>query len=142
MLTLAGCSDQPDVPLAPGQADYNTYCSACHAPDGAGRPPTFPPLAGSEWLARGPDAVALVALVGLRGPIEVAGRNYNGFMPAARQASDAELAALLGFIGSQWADWNEPITAERIAELRAATAAIEMPVGREGLEAAAAEVLE
>lgn len=140
-LMLAACSDQPDVPLAPGQAEFNTFCSACHGPDGAGRAPSFPPLAGSELVARGPEHVALIALAGLRGPIEVAGQSYNGFMPAVRQASDAELAALIGFIGDQWADWPTAIDAARIAELRAATAGVEMPVGRDGLDALAAEVL-
>ena len=133
-LLLAGCSDEPDEPLEPGEAQYVQYCSACHARDGAGRPPTFPPLAGSEWLDLGPDAVSLIVLLGLRGEIEVAGRTYRGYMPTMRQLDDADIALTLDFIDRQWADWDRVPSAEDIAALRARVADEPLLEGREALE--------
>ncbi len=127
-LWLVGCSDEPDAPLAIGEAEYIRYCSTCHGRGGAGRPPSFPPLAGSEWLELGPEAVSLLVLLGLRGEIEVAGRTYRGYMPGMRQIDDYELAALLGFIGSQWAQWADTPDVERIGVLR------ELMAGKASLE--------
>jgi mono/diheme cytochrome c family protein len=135
-LLLAACSGEPEQPLEPGQAEYVKYCATCHARDGSGRPPTFPPLAGSEWLALGPDASALIVLLGLKGEIEVAGRTYRGYMPSMRQLSDAELAAILGFVGERWADWDDIPDVQRIAQLRSATEGRAMLEGRSGLDAA------
>ncbi|MFO7762589.1 MAG: cytochrome c [Wenzhouxiangellaceae bacterium] len=133
-LALAGCSDEPDVPLQPGESEYVRYCSTCHGRDGAGRPPTFPPLAGSEWLELGPEAVSLVVLLGLRGEIEVAGTTYRGYMPHMRQVDDEELAALLGFIAGQWAQWDGTPDAGQLAALRERIADEDLLEGRADLE--------
>ncbi len=138
---LTGCGEQPEQPLATGEAEYRKFCSTCHGVDGGGRPPTFPPLAGSEWLDMGPDAVALVVLVGLKGEIEVAGRTYRGYMPPMTQLSDAQIAAVLGYLAEAgWAGWPGSPNAGRIAELRQRAAALEMFVGRADLEAALEEL--
>jgi len=139
-LLLAGCSDEPDAPLQPGEAQYVQYCSACHARDGAGRPPTFPPLAGSEWLELGPEAVSLVVLLGLRGEIEVAGRTYRGYMPTMRQLDDADIRFVLEYIDGQWADWESVPSVEEIASLRARVAGEPLLEGREPLERLLEEV--
>ncbi|MDT8408280.1 MAG: cytochrome c [Wenzhouxiangellaceae bacterium] len=118
-LLLTACSGEPAEPLAPGQAEYQKYCSSCHGKSGEGRSRSFPPLQGSEWLELGPDAVALVVLRGLRGKIEVAGTTYRGYMPTMRQAGDAEIAALLGYISGAWAQWPGVPNAARIGQLRA-----------------------
>jgi len=139
-LLLVGCSDEPTEPLQPGEAEYVRYCSACHSRDGAGRPPTFPPLAGSEWLDLGPEALSLIVLLGLRGEIEVAGRTYRGYMPSMRQLDDAEIALILGHIEQQWADWPQVPTAEEVAELRARVADVPLLEGRDALERVLDEV--
>lgn len=139
-LLLAGCSDEPDEPLEPGEAQYVQYCSACHSRDGAGRPPTFPPLAGSEWLDLGPDAVSLIALLGLRGEIEVSGRTYRGYMPTMRQLDDEEIRLILEYIDQQWADWETVPSTEEIASLRSRVADQPLLEGREALERVLEEV--
>ena len=138
----AGCSDAPDEPLRAGEEPYRRYCATCHGTDGAGKAPAFPPLAGSEWLALGPDAVALVVLLGLKGEIEVAGRTYRGYMPPMPQISDDELAATLGFlVEAGWADWPDGGPgAGRIAELRARVADRGILEGRTDLESLLDEV--
>lgn len=133
-LLLVGCSDEPEVPLEPGEAQYVQYCSTCHSRDGSGRPPNFPPLADSEWLALGPEAVSLIAVLGLRGEIEVAGLTYRGYMPTMRHLDDEEIKLILDYIDQQWADWTRVPEAEEIAVLRARVADEPLLEGREELE--------
>lgn len=133
-LFLVGCSDEPKAPLQPGEAEYVRYCSTCHSSDGLGRPPTFPPLAGSEWLELGPEAVSLVVLLGLRGEIEVAGRTYRGYMPTMRQLDDSEITLILDYIDQQWADWERVPSTEETATLRARVTDEPLLEGREALE--------
>lgn len=138
---LTACGDRPEAPMAAGEAEYRKFCSTCHGVDGSGRPPTFPPLAGSEWLELGADATALVILLGLKGEIEVAGRTYRGYMPSMNQLSDAEIASVLDYLaGAGWAQWRDLPTPDRVAELRAASAGFEMLEGRDGLESALEEI--
>ena len=51
---VAAETAKPDADtMKRGQAVYARTCLACHQPTGAGLPPVFPPLAGSEWIAKG-----------------------------------------------------------------------------------------
>ena len=139
LLVLTACSEET-AELAAGQEPYLRYCSTCHGISGEGRPPTFPPLAGSEWLDLGPEATALIVLVGLRGEIEVAGQTYRGYMPPLRHISDQDIAASIGYIDDQWADWPEPLTAARVAALREQLGNRQPIQGLEGLQALLEEI--
>lgn len=134
-LWLAACSDEPGAPLPAGEAEYKRFCSTCHGRDGTGSPPNFPPLAGSQWLDLGPEAIALVALLGLRGEIEVAGETYRGYMPNMRQVDDDEMVRLLGYIAEQWAGWDAVPNTDEVARLRQAANEADILNGREDLEA-------
>jgi mono/diheme cytochrome c family protein len=138
---IAGCADQPDQPLAFGELEYQRFCSTCHGIDGTGRPPTFPPLAGSEWMELGPESVALIVLVGLRGEIEVAGRTYRGYMPPMTQLSDEQIAAVLSYLTEAgWAAWPDLPDVARVAGLREQAESLEVFIGRAPLEAALEEL--
>lgn len=136
MLSLTACDRgtgvDAGVPLALGQEPYLRYCAACHGNQGQGRPPAFPPLAGSEWMGLPPKAHALIILYGLRGEIEVAGRVYRGFMPPMQNMSDQEIADVLAFMDAQWGPArSEPaLTAADIAVLREARPGQRQPLYR------------
>lgn len=133
-LILAGCSEPGEEAGIAGYAEYQRACSTCHGRDGDGRAPTFPPLAGSEWLDLGPESVALVVLLGLKGEIEVAGRTWRGFMPHMRQLPDADVATILDYINQRWAGWDEVPGPAQIAELRSFTDQRAILEGRDDLE--------
>jgi len=134
-LVLSACGDQEPDERPPGEVLYQRACAACHGADGSGRMPGFPPLQGSEWLDMGPDAVALVTIHGLKGEIEVAGRTYRGYMPPMNQLDDAEVAAVLNYINSRWADWPQDVDAARVKQLRDHGAGQPVIDGRADLEA-------
>jgi len=104
-------------------------CQGCHQPSGTGIPGVFPPLAGHVpdiLAAKGGRAWLIqVLLWGMSGEITVKGTKYNGLMPAYRQLSDAEIAALLNHISTQWGNkfpaGQKPFTASEVRAQRAKT---------------------
>lgn len=107
-----------------GAAVYASRCSACHQASGAGLPGLFPPLAGSEWVLGKETTLAALVLHGASGPLTVKGSTYNGAMPAfGAQLPDAELAAVLTHLRSQWGNRAAPVTAETVATVRKETVA-------------------
>lgn len=107
-----------------GAAVYASRCVACHQASGAGLPGVFPPLAGSEWVAGKETTLIAVVLHGASGALTVKGSTYNGAMPAfGAQLQDAELAAVLTHVRSQWGNRAAPVTADTVATVRKETAA-------------------
>lgn len=135
-LALAGCKGPPPSTGLAGETEYLRTCAACHGSAGEGRAPTFPPLAGSEWLDLGPDAIALIVIHGLKGEIQVAGKSYRGYMPPMHQLSDADIAAILGYIGARWGQGSSgAVDVARITQLRAHGKDQSMISGLKDLEA-------
>ena len=139
---LAACgSDQTALELAPGQEQYLRHCASCHGNQGEGRPPTFPPLAGSEWMELPSEALALIILLGLRGEIEVAGRTYRGYMPPMQHINDEDIAALIGFTERAWAGREPRLSGADVARIRGSFDGRRPPLYRkEGLLEALAEL--
>lgn len=136
LLLLAACSESPPPQTSddPGEAAYLRHCAICHGPDGLGRPPVFPPLARSEWMELPPEALSAIALLGLRGEIEVAGQRYSGLMPPLRHLSDTELAAIIRYTIERWGSGEMDWAAEDIAALRPALDGRRMLDGRSDLD--------
>ncbi|MGY6588312.1 MAG: c-type cytochrome [Wenzhouxiangella sp.] len=121
VLILSACTDPaPTGDMALGQEPYLRWCASCHGNEGQGRPPAFPPIAGSEWLDLPDDGLALIILYGLRGEIEVAGRTYRGFMPPMQHLLDEDIADVIAFMLDSWGDRQAMIDSARVHELRGA----------------------
>ena len=114
---------------ASGEQVY-VQCAGCHQASGAGVAGAFPPLAGElPRLAAAGEAGRLfpvkVLLFGLRGPIEAQGKPYNASMPSFGWLSDADIAAVLNYVFTNWGNDKllpkgfKPISAEEVKALRA-----------------------
>lgn len=111
-----------------GKTVYSTTCAACHQATGEGVEGTYPPLAGSEWVNGDEAKVVRIVLGGLTGPVEVAGETYSGMMPPwGGVLKDADIAAVLTYVRSTWGNKAAPITAAKVAAIRAATASRTAP---------------
>jgi mono/diheme cytochrome c family protein len=121
-LSACGGADSAPADAVRGQAEYLRYCSTCHGADGQGRAPTFPPLAGSEWMSLPPETLTAIVLRGLRGEIEVAGSSYRGYMPPLPHIEDASLAAIVAYTKQRWSDETPTWRAEDVAAVRARVA--------------------
>lgn len=133
---LAGCGDSsgPEKARSPGEAAFARHCAGCHGMQGQGRPPAFPPLAGSEWMALPPEGLSAIVLLGLRGEIEVAGKRYAGYMPPMQHIDDARVADIVRYLKQTWSEAAPEWTAADVARLRSALAGRPVPEGREGIE--------
>jgi mono/diheme cytochrome c family protein len=106
-----------------GGAIFAARCVACHQTTGLGIPGVFPPLAGSEWVLGSDKILVLIPLHGITGPVQVKGAKYVGAMPVFSTLSDAEIAAVLTYVRSQWGNSAAPVSASTVAAGREATKA-------------------
>ena len=121
-------SAAPSAQGVDGKQVFSTTCAACHQATGEGVPGVYPPLAGSEWVNGDEAKVIRILLHGVTGPIEVAGETFNSMMPPwGATLKDADIAAVLTYARSTWGNKGAPITAAKVASIRAATASRTTP---------------
>ncbi|GHC46313.1 DUF7133 domain-containing protein [Roseibacillus persicicus] len=101
-----------------GKTQYNTFCFACHQPDGNGVPGAFPPLAESEWVNGPVENLIRIQLRGLQGEIEVKGVTYNSMMAPMATQTDEQIAAVLTYVRNSFGNSAPAVTPEMVAELR------------------------
>jgi mono/diheme cytochrome c family protein len=104
-----------------GKQVYNLSCSACHQPNGQGLAGQFPPLAGSEWVVgEGPGRVIRIVLSGVSGPIDVAGAHFDStaMPPWKGGLDDAQIAAVVTYIRTEWGNKAGPVTPEQVKKVR------------------------
>lgn len=113
----AGAPIDPAV-MEIGKAQF-LVCGACHGQNGEGTA-AGPPLAGSEWVNGPVSNLILIQLRGLKGPITVAGKEYNfpaGMTPMAYQ-TDEQIAGVLTYVRNSFGNKASAVKAEQIAALR------------------------
>lgn len=124
LLPLIGCAlHNPQSPTADdrGRKQFQSYCAACHQYDGQGVGDA-PPLAGSPWVTGPEDRLIKIVLHGVRGRMEISGKTYDREMPGfAPILSDQDVSSLLSFVRRQFGAPSEPISADAVSRVRAAT---------------------
>lgn len=104
-----------------GQSVYEARCASCHASDGRGKPPEYPPLAGNPSIQM-ESAVNPIRMV-LNGgfPPGTSGnpRPY-GMPPFAQRLSDDEVAAVVTYIRAAWGNRGTAVSSRQANELRTA----------------------
>ena len=126
LVTTVAVAAETAKPAAPnadtmkrGQAAYTKgMCVACHQPTGAGLPPAFPPLAGSEWVAKSTSIAIRNILHGMQGPVVVKGVTYNGVMPAVTTLNDQEIADVVTFVSNSWGNTGPVVTEAEVAAIK------------------------
>ena len=111
------------APAVDGKQVFGAKCAACHQASGLGVAGVFPPLAGAEWVLGSEKVLISILLHGVQGELEVNGNKYNGVMPAFGTLADAELAAVLSYIRSDWGNKAPPVMVAAVAAQREATKA-------------------
>ncbi|SMP60966.1 Cytochrome c, mono-and diheme variants [Neorhodopirellula lusitana] len=118
-LSQAGEKKEKQIdPILLGKRIYNN-CVSCHQASGEGVAGQYPPLNQSEWVLGDDRILARILLGGLNGPIEVKGTTYNAQMPAWKQLSDRDIAAVLTFIRQNWNNTAPAVEESTIANVRA-----------------------
>ncbi len=109
--------------MARGEAIYKEYCLACHQANGQGLAPVYPPLAKSDWLKKhSKDDFAKIMINGLKGPITVNGKKYNGVMtPIPAKYSDSDIAAVMTYVYNSFGNAGGSVSAADVAKARKAS---------------------
>ncbi len=112
---LAALADDPSKVwkledlVARGEKVYNANCAACHRPDGKGAGP-IKPLDGSAIVLNDTTTQLKTMLNGAN----------NGAMPAWKQLSDTELAAVATYAKNSWSNkTGKLVQPAQVADLRA-----------------------
>lgn len=106
-----------------GKELYAFICGACHQPHGNGQEGLAPPLVDSEWTTGSEQRLIRIVLHGLRDEITVKGQKWNLNMPAFGEAvDDQQIADVLTYVRREWGHTAEPVKAETVKVVRAATA--------------------
>ena len=102
-----------------GKAAYaKGTCNACHQPNGMGLPGVFPPLAGSEWVAKDASIAVRNIINGMKDPITVKGVTYNGVMPALGILNDKEIADVVTYVSNSWGNSGPVVTEAEVAAIK------------------------
>jgi len=101
-----------------GQAVYSKTCFVCHQPTGAGIPGAFPPLAGSEWIAKDASIAVRNIINGMQGPIVVKGMTYNMPMPPVAGLSDKDIAAVVTYVNNSWGNAGPTVTEAEVTAIK------------------------
>jgi len=105
-----------------GESLFSGTCSVCHQANGKGLEAVFPPLAGSDLLAKDPHRAQQIVLNGLSGAVTVNGKTFNSVMPPMSQLNDDELADILTYVTHSWGNNGYRYSASELAETRKKTA--------------------
>jgi mono/diheme cytochrome c family protein len=104
-----------------GQTVYEARCAICHARDGSGMPPAYPPLAGnpSIQMQSAVNPIRMVLNGGFPPGTQDNPRPY-GMPPFAQSLSDDEVAAVVTYIRAAWGNRGTPVSASDANQLRTA----------------------
>ena len=124
----------PEQVVAAGKKSFQQVCATCHQVTGQGVAGVYPPLAGSEWVNGNEERVVRILLHGLNGSVEVAGKTYNGAMPAFGKVTgggynwnEEKIAQVLTYVRQEWGNTAAPITKAKVVEVLAKEAARAKP---------------
>ena len=101
-----------------GQAVYSRTCIACHQPTGMGLPPVFPPLAGSEWIAKSASIAVRNIVNGMLGPVTVKGTTYNSMMPPVAGVTDKDIADVVTYVNNSWGNTGPVVTEAEVKAIK------------------------
>ncbi|HTW89712.1 MAG TPA: cytochrome c [Candidatus Binataceae bacterium] len=113
---------------AGGSQVFASNCMVCHQADAKGVPGIYPPLADTIGsyvrFKAGRAYLAHVPSFGLAGQIDSHGESFDNDMPPLTQLSDADIAAVIGYVLTRFnqsllpGDFK-PLTADEVHRYRA-----------------------
>jgi mono/diheme cytochrome c family protein len=101
-----------------GKMIYKKHCMECHQENGEGVPNIYPTLKNAEWVGAEKDHLIEIIINGMTKQIVVNGIAYEDEMPKADYLTNKEIAAVLTYIRTSFADIPDPISEVDVAKTR------------------------
>jgi nitrite reductase (NO-forming) len=89
-------------------------CSVCHQLNGAGLPPTFPPLAGADYLLADKQRAVKQTMYGAKEPIKVNGVTYPGGIMTTVELTNDEVRDVVNYILNSWGNDGGSVTTKEV----------------------------
>lgn len=126
--------------MAAGEKLYQTYCAACHQPNGQGLAGAFPPLAASDYLLADKNRAIKTVIGGLSGEITVNGKTYNAVMPNLSYLNDEQVANVVTYVMNSWGNEGYQVSSAEVAALRHEDASVPTGSGSDHPVSSSSEV--
>lgn len=110
-------SGEPAASTQLGATTFANICATCHQASAEGIPNSIPPLKESDFLMADKLRSVRILLRGLKGPISVNGHQFANEMPNLH-LSDAQIAAALSYVRSNFGNHGDEVTEADVAGLR------------------------
>lgn len=102
-----------------GKGHYMMICVACHMPNGAGIPGTFPSLLKSHYVNGPVERFASIILKGNNPPFVIDGKTYVVPMPPQEaNLDDTKIASIMTFVRNSFSNDGGLVTPEMVAAAR------------------------
>ncbi len=111
-------TEEPAAPVADysaGKAIYEAKCQVCHMAEGQGLTPTFPPLAGSDFLKDNVKKSMQYIKNGITEPVMVNGTEYKSKAMIPMNLTDQEVVDVTNYILNSWGNTYGTVTLEYLA---------------------------
>jgi mono/diheme cytochrome c family protein len=107
--------------LVQGKKIYTENCAKCHAENGLGKPPAYPPLANNQSIQMQSAVNPIrMTLNGGYPPSTEGNPHPYGMPPFAQALSDTEVAAVVTYIRMSWGNHGTPVSPQQVSNLRSA----------------------
>ena len=96
-----------------GALVYQSHCQNCHGLNGEGLAALIPPLTDTSSLKHYQTKLPCIIQNGLKGKITVAGKDFDGTMPAAGLAP-IEIAQVVTYVGNSFGNKLGVVTSDNV----------------------------
>lgn len=104
-----------------GSRLYEQHCAQCHAADGRGSQPAWPPLAGNiSVVAAAPDNTIHMVLSGGFSPVTAGNAQPHGMPPFGQSLGDQDVAAVVTYIRQSWGNQASAVSLSEVRRVREA----------------------
>jgi mono/diheme cytochrome c family protein len=101
--------------LAQGRKLYEQHCVDCHAANGQGMPPHYPPLAGNRALTMAEPVNAIRSVLHGGFPPGTAGNPQPyGMQPFSHALDDQQAAAVISYVRASWGNGALPVSTTQV----------------------------
>jgi mono/diheme cytochrome c family protein len=119
--TSAAISEEKNRLSPLGKKIYDSQCALCHATQGQGKLPDFPPLANNQSIQMTSSVNPIrMVLNGGYAPGTMRNPRPYGMPPFAQSLSDEEVAAVVTYIRTAWGNHGTPVSVREVNDLRSA----------------------
>jgi mono/diheme cytochrome c family protein len=114
---IASCQSDEQVEFnryySGGSVLYLAHCQNCHGEKGEGLQALIPPLTDTAYLKKNKKSLACYLKNGLKGEIIVAGRTFEGEMPAS-DLSPIEMAKVLTYVTNSFGNKTGVVNLQQV----------------------------